>query len=87
MAKKKKLKSEQQIGEMYWEDLQTLIDDQIYRHLPIAKIEEMIKTGVKEAISVFDPKVNDTLHKRLLDLDLRIGVFEGYGKPKKGKAA
>ena len=38
MAKKKKLKSEQQIGEMYWQDLQTLIDDQIYRHLQIAKI-------------------------------------------------
>ena len=55
MAKKKKLKSEQKIGEMYWQDLQTLIDDQIYRHLPIAKISEMSKKEVKEAME-FKPK-------------------------------
>lgn len=68
-------------------ELLELIDDQIYKHLPIPKIIEIIDQRIIKAISEFDPKSNKTLHSRLLDLDLRIEVFEGYGKPKKGKAA
>ena len=68
-------------------ELLEMIDDQIYKHLPIPKIIEIIDQRIIKAISEFDPKSNKTLHGRLLDLDLRIEVFEGYGKPKKGKAA
>ena len=71
------------ISNMDNNELLELIDDQIYKHLPISKLIEIIN----KAISEFDPKSNKTLHGRLLDLDLRIEVFEGYGKPKKGKAA
>jgi len=71
------------ISNMDNNELLELIDDQIYKHLPISKLTEIIN----KAISEFDPKSNKTLHGRLLDLDLRIEVFEGYGKPKKGKAA
>lgn len=71
------------ISNMDKNELLELIDDQIYKHLPISKLTEIIN----KAISEFDPKSNKTLHGRLLDLDLRIEVFEGYGKPKKGKAA
>jgi len=75
------------ISNMDNNELLELIDDQIYKHLPIQKIIEIIDQRIIKAISEFDPKSNKTLYGRLLDLDLRIEVFEGYGKPKKGKAA
>ena len=49
---KKKIKKSISINHS---DLLEMIDDQIYKHLPIAKISEMIKKEVKEAME-FKPK-------------------------------
>ena len=47
MAKKKSLSS------MSVSELQTMIDDQIYRHLPISKLTDIVVKKVDEALNKF----------------------------------
>ena len=59
---KKKIKKDISINHS---DLLEMIDDQIYKHLPIHKITEMVDKRVEELSSKILSDVNDKINQRI----------------------
>ena len=62
---KKKLLSNKKITEMSHSQLLELIDDQIYKHLPINKLVEIVDKRIEEASSKILSDVNDKINLRI----------------------
>lgn len=62
---KKKLLSNKKITEMSHSQLLELIDDQIYKHLPINKLVEIVDKRIEEASTKILSDVNDKINLRI----------------------